>query len=93
MHSTTSIEQQLQQVRDWASGKIVAGSEPPWAWKTYNDLIILLDDILGSMATTISIEDGRPLHPTLRSVDIPDSLESALFHTPTSSPMKVRLPL
>jgi hypothetical protein len=52
------MKEELQKVRAWAEGKIAQGSEPPWAFSRYKDLIALLDDILASQAATISLEDS-----------------------------------
>ena len=31
--------EKLQEMRDWAQGKIDNGTEPPWAWYQYMKLI------------------------------------------------------
>jgi hypothetical protein len=43
---------ELSRVREWAQGKIQAGSEPPWAWYQYMKLIESIDTILEGMAVT-----------------------------------------
>ena len=38
--------EKLQEMRDWAQGKIDNGTEPPWAWSQYMKLIETLDVII-----------------------------------------------
>jgi len=43
--------EELQKVRDWATDKITAGQEPPWAWYQYMKLRETCDAILAGMAS------------------------------------------
>jgi hypothetical protein len=62
---TDETTDDLIRVRHWAERKIAQGTEPPWAFRRYTDLIALLSDILESRAATISLEDSLRLqeHP------------------------------
>jgi hypothetical protein len=42
----TMDQAELERVRDWATAKIVHGSEPPWAWYQYMKLRESLEAIL-----------------------------------------------
>jgi len=50
--NTNPIKGDLARVREWASAKIQAGSEPPWAWYQYMKLVETIDAIGASMAAT-----------------------------------------
>jgi hypothetical protein len=55
------MDAKLKEVLDWAEKKIAQGTEPPWAWKRYMDLIVLLNEIIASRTATISLEDSLRL--------------------------------
>ena len=42
------MENNLQEVREWAKAKIASGAEPPWAWFQYMKLVETIDAILGA---------------------------------------------
>ena len=42
------MENNLQEVREWAKAKIASGDEPPWAWFQYMKLVETIDAILGA---------------------------------------------
>ena len=46
------MEAELRKVREWATGKLATGDEPPWAWYQYMKLRETLDAILDGMAAT-----------------------------------------
>ena len=48
--SDKKIRADLERIHEWASGKIGAGNEPPWAWYQYMKLRETVDAILGGMA-------------------------------------------
>jgi hypothetical protein len=45
-------KQELQRMRAWADGKIVAGNDPPWAFFQYMKLRETLDTMLESIEPT-----------------------------------------
>lgn len=55
------MREELVKIQAWAQAKIEAGQEPPWAWKTYKDLIEAIDQILASQDATITLEDSLRL--------------------------------
>ena len=54
------MKEQLEQVREWADGKLAAGEEPPWAWFQYMKLREVLDQILDGMDTTTQQMENSP---------------------------------
>jgi hypothetical protein len=52
------MDRELMSVRAWAQGKLDANQEPPWAVQRYQDLVALLDEILASRASTVTLEDS-----------------------------------
>lgn len=44
--------EKLQDVRDWAAGRISSGDESPWSWYQLMKLREALDDILESYSVT-----------------------------------------
>ena len=76
--------EELQKVRDWATDKITAGQEPPWAWYQYMKLRETLDALLAGMAATRSMDHSRQSEQHsgshLRLVDASDQQDTALSH-------------
>ena len=66
------MDKNLEEVREWAKGKIASGNEPPWAWYQYMKLIETVDAILGGQAAvTTESSPQSEQHPDkhLRLVD------------------------
>lgn len=53
--------EQLQQMRDWADGKITTGAEPPWSWFQYMKLREVLDQVIAGMEATTPQTANSPL--------------------------------
>ena len=91
---TDEIADDLSRVREWAEGKIAQGTEPPWAFKRYTELVTLLSDILEARAATISLEDSLRLE-SHREPDLPPSENIRSIDSARSRPVvrRVRLPM
>jgi hypothetical protein len=79
--SDKKIRADLERIHEWASGKIGAGNEPPWAWYQYMKLRETIDAILGGMAvvttTASSPQSEQPQGAGLRLAASNDSREIA----------------
>jgi len=88
------MQDQLQEVREWAKTKIASGAEPPWAWFQYMKLVETLDAILGAQdsatATASSRQSGPHSEMRLQLVGStyqPDSVPPHSAETPVLMPM------
>ena len=85
------IRKQLEQVREWANAKIVAGQEPPWAWFQYMKLREVLDGILAGMdsVTTEHLQQSAAHSEThLRLVANTDPQDNAPYR-PVGLPVQL----
>jgi hypothetical protein len=57
------MQAELELVRDWAKAKLQGGSEPPWAWFRYMQLVETVDAILAGMAATVTMESSPQSGP------------------------------
>jgi hypothetical protein len=77
------IRADLERIYEWASDKIGAGNEPPWAWYQYMKLRESLDAILGGFSTVIpvdSLRSGSYRESGLRLVASKNRQETAPLH-------------
>lgn len=86
--------EKLQEILDWAKGKIASGAEPPWAWYQYMKLIEAADAILNGMGCVTPKEnlqqsEQRP-GTHLRLVDSTYSPAGAQPHPETE---QIQLPM
>jgi hypothetical protein len=84
------IEDDLRRVKVWAEDKIAQGQEPPWAFKHYTDLVVLLNAIMASQAATISLEDSLQLQEQ-RAPAPP--LPAGIRHIDTARRRRVAIPV
>ncbi len=56
-----TIDRSIQHLLEWATEKIEAQQEPPWARPHYEQLRATLVAIQGGREATISLEDSRQL--------------------------------
>lgn len=93
MKSDIAIKRDLGRIREWAQGKIKAGSEPPWSWYQYMKLIEAADAILEGMTivTTVNSRQSEPQRGKR------PRLVGATYRQDTAPPRpigtKVRLPM
>ena len=84
---------ELEKVLEWASEKLAAGQEPPWAWYQYMKLCETLEAILAGMdSTTTDHSPQSAQHPEkhLQLVDSSDPQDNAPRRPvglPTQTPM------
>lgn len=75
------IRADLERIHEWASDKIGAGNEPPWAWYQYMKLRETIDAILAGMGvvstTASSPQSEQPQGAGLRLAASTDSREIA----------------
>lgn len=55
------IDQNLQDILNWAQRRLQSGEEPPWARDNYSRLVDVLNDIIAGREATITLEDLRRL--------------------------------
>lgn len=63
----SDIDTKLTEVRDWAQAKLDANQEPPWAWKSYQQLIDSLDAVIAGREATVPLECSQQLAELLES--------------------------
>ena len=51
---------ELERVRDWATGKLATGEEPPWSFYQHMKLIEALDEIVGGMEAATPLPEDSP---------------------------------
>lgn len=89
----TKITADLKRVRQFAQEKILAGSEPPWAWYQYMKLTEAIDAILDGMSVTTTEnlqQSAQHRGSNLRLVVATDSQDTA---QPCPTELKVRMPM
>jgi hypothetical protein len=88
------MKDELAKIRAWAQAKIDAGQEPPWAWKTYKDLIEVVDEILAGQAATITLEDSLRLQDQSECVPpLSGNIVRIDSARRRSAPQRIRLPM
>ena len=65
--SDKKVRADLERIHKWASGKIGAGNEPPWAWYQYMKLRETIDAILGGMAVVTTTAEFTAIGATAGS--------------------------
>lgn len=53
------MKEELERVREWAQERLQGGSEPPWAWYRYMQLVEATTAILDGMEATQTTTNGQ----------------------------------
>ena len=67
---------ELEKVLEWASEKLAAGQEPPWAWYQYMKLCETLEAILAGMDATTTESSQQSAQHSEKHLQLVDSTDA-----------------